>query len=240
MNKKLALIVGGTGGIGDYIVHQFSASEFNVCFTYNTSSGKSHELEAVTSARGYKLDVTQEDDVKKFFTNIHSGYGRLDAVIYVAGIFEDGIIDNVALESWNKVLSVNLTGAFVVTKYALPLLRENGNGRILYAGSVMGESGIYGSASYSVTKAGLIALAKSVGLENAMKNVTANVVSFGYIDAGMTNRVSEKILDSAIKRIPMHRLGSPEDTAKVIVDLCSDHTNYISGQVIRINGMLYV
>lgn len=238
--SKTVLIFGGTGGIGAHFVEQFTNSGWNVIFTYCGNKDEAARLEDKYKAKGWHIDATGEKEIQSLIDQIKREYSRLDALIYATGIFEDALIDKMELESWNKVLSINLSGAFLATKHALPLLRESGDGRILYIGSVMGEAGCYGSSSYSVTKAGLIALAKSVALENAKKNVTANVLSFGYIDTGMTTQVPDNVLESAMKKIPMKRLGNPSDMAKIAVDLCSEHMNYLSGQTIRVNGALYV
>lgn len=239
MNKTV-LILGGTGGIGAHFVRQFAEAGWNVVFTYLGNKNEAVRLEEKYKVKGWHIDATEEKEIQTLIAQVRTDYLRLDALIYAIGIFEDALTEKMELESWNKILSVNLSGAFLVTKHALPLLRESGCGRILYIGSVMGESGCYGSSSYSVTKAGLIALAKSVALENAKKNVTANVLSFGYIDTGMTAQVPDNILESAMKKIPMRRLGDPSDMAKIAVDLCSEHMNYLSGQTIRVNGGLYV
>lgn len=240
--KKLALIIAGSSGIGVDVVKEFCANGYDVAFTYNSNKKLAQEIEASTDnqATAYQLDVSSEDSVKNLMQELDSKYHRLDALVYMAGIFEDSRCESMELSSWNKVLATNLTGAFLVTKYSIDALNKSSHGRIIYTGSVMGESGCYGSCSYSATKAGLIGLAKSVGLENASKGLTANVVSFGYIDAGMTHKLPENVRTAAEKKIPMKRLGDSADTAKVIVSLCDDCTNYISGQVIRVNGMLYV
>lgn len=239
-DKKVVLVVGGTGGIGAYIVQEFANAGYDVAFTYCNNRNKALSMEECTGAHGYKADMTQEAAVAGLQEALGKDFGRLDAVIYVSGIFEDALIENMSMESWNRVMATNVTGAFLAAKYFTKMLRESGNGRFICTGSVMGESGIYGSCSYATSKAALIGLVKSIALENAKYNVTANVVSFGYIDAGMTDQLPEKVFESAMKKIPMKRAGDPTDTAKVIVDLCAEHTNYISGQVIRINGLLYV
>lgn len=236
--SKTVIIIGGSGGIGRNLVNQFCIAGYDVIFTYNTSEPDS--IYNRDNCMSYKLDVMEEKAIGEFADYLREEHKCINALVYASGIFEDGLTDKMELESWNRVISINLTGAFLLTKYLLPLLRQSGNGRIIYIGSVMGEAGCYGSSSYSVTKAGLIALAKSVALENAKKNVTANVLSFGYIDTGMTAVVSGKVLESAMERIPMKRLGDPSDAARVAVDLCSDHMNYISGQTIRVNGALYI
>lgn len=237
---KVVLIIGGTGGIGVNIIEEFVNCGYKVAFTFCNNAAKANELEKQYNCKAYHADSAIEEDVIKIKERIAKDFGRLDAMIYVTGIFEDSLVENMTYESWNRVICTNLSGAFLCAKHILPMLRESGQGRFICTGSVMGESGTYGSCSYAASKAGLIGLVKSVALENAKYGVTANVVSFGYIDTGMTTQLPDKVLESAKKKIPMKRIGDPGDAAKVVVDMCADHTNYISGQVIRINGMLYV
>lgn len=239
-DRKVVLVIGGTGGIGAYIVEEFANVGYDVAFTYCSNRDKASAMEERIGAHGYKADMTEETAVANLQQTLDREFGRLDALIYASGVFEDALVENMSMESWNRVLATNVTGAFLCAKYFTRMLRESGSGRFICTGSVMGESGIYGSCSYAASKAALIGLVKSIALENAKYNVTANVVSFGYIDAGMTDQLPEKVFESAMKKIPMKRAGDPGDAAKVIVDMCAEHTNYISGQVIRINGLLYV
>lgn len=239
-DKKVVLVVGGTGGIGAYIVEEFANAGYDVAFTYCNNRDKAATMEERIGARGFKADMTEETAVANLQQALDEEFGRLDALIYASGVFEDALVENMSMESWNRVLATNVTGAFLCAKYFTRMLRESGGGRFICTGSVMGESGIYGSCSYAASKAALIGLVKSIALENAKYNVTANVVSFGYINVGMTDQLPEKVFESAMKKIPMKRAGDPGDAAKVIVDMCAEHTNYISGQIIRINGLLYV
>lgn len=243
--NKVVLIMGGTGGIGSALVKGFLDDDYKVIFTYNSNTQKAEELKKQLgkdedSLMALRVDASSESDIKMLHDTILHKFRRLDTVIYATGVFEDALVESMELDSWNRVIAADLTGAFLIAKHFLGMLKENGSGRFITIGSVMGESGIYGSCSYAAAKAGLIGLTKSIALETAKCGVTANVVSLGYIATGMTMDVSEKVLESATKRIPMKKLGNPDDVAKTIVDLCKESTNYISGQVIRINGLLYV
>lgn len=237
-NKKVALIIGGSGGIGSYLVNEFMDRGYRVIFTYCGNARMADQ--ASGDVEGVKADVSDEGSISGLRDLIQDKYEKLDALIYAAGIFEDALVGNMSLDSWNHVMAVNLTGAFLCCKHFIHLLRKSGQGRVICIGSVMGDSGTYGSCSYAATKAGMIGLIKSVALENAVYNVTANVVSFGYIDTGMTQKLTEKVLESAKKKIPAKKLGDPCEAAKITADLCEEHTGYITGQVIRINGGLYV
>ena len=239
--KKVALIVGGSGGIGKYLVKVFSEAGNFVVFTYNHGEEQANALlDKYSGTFAIRVDSTKEEDIEECIRYIKNEYGSLDIIVYAAGVFEDALVNNTQLDSWNRVLSINLTAPFLYAKYGIELLRKSGNGRFVCIGSVMGDLGTYGSCSYAASKAGLIGLVKSIALENARYGVTANVVSYGYIDAGMTNQVPDNVLEAAKKKIPMQRLGNPVDAARIVLDICQEHCNYISGQVIRNNGMMYV
>lgn len=240
MNSRNVLIVGGSGGIGSYMVNAFGEAGYDVLFTYNASEEKAREIANTNHAIAFRADSTREGDINLIREKIEQEYGKLNALVYAAGIFEDALITDMSQESWERVIATNLTGAFLYAKSMTELLRASGSGRFVCIGSVMGDMGTYGSCSYASTKAALSGLVKSIALENAKYGVTANVVSFGYIDTGMTRDVPGKVLDSAMKKIPMRRLGDPQNAAQVVVDVCSEHFNYVSGQTIRVNGMLYV
>lgn len=240
MCKRNVLVVGGSGGIGTYIAKAFKDANYDVMFTYSTNELKAKRIEIEYNAIAFHADSANEGDIVDVREKIKEQYGKLDALVYAAGIFEDALTDKMSLDSWNKVVAINLTGPFLYIKNMTELLRASGSGRFVCIGSVMGDLGTHGSCSYAATKAGLSGLIKSVALENAKYGVTANIVSYGYIDAGMTRAVPDNVLEAAMKKIPMKRLGSPEDAAQIVVDVCSEHFGYVSGQTIRNNGLLYV
>ena len=240
MVKRNVLIVGGSGGLGSYMVKAFHNAEYDVSFTYYSNEDKAKALSNEYYAGAYRADSLCEADIIALKEALDEKYGKLDALVYVAGIFEDSLTVNMTLESWNRVVATNLTAPFLYIKAMTELLRKSGSGRFVCIGSVMGDMGTYGSCSYAATKAGLSGLIKSVALENAKYGVTANIVSYGYIDAGMTNAVPDNVLEAAMKKIPMKHLGNPDDAAQIVVDVCSEHVSYVSGQTIRNNGLLYV
>lgn len=240
MAKRNVLIVGGSGGIGTYIVKAFCEAGYDVMFTYYTNKEKAKRISEEFNAIAFQANSLSENDIIKVAEYIEQKYGKLDALVYAAGIFEDSLVENMTLKSWDRVIATNLTAPFLYIKAMLDVLRISGSGRIVCIGSVMGDIGTYGSCSYAAAKAGLSGLIKSVALENVKYGITANIVSYGYIDAGMTNDVPEKVLEAAMKKIPMKKLGNPEDAAKIVVDVCSEHFGYVSGQTIRNNGLMYV
>lgn len=240
MSKRNVLIVGGSGGIGEYMVKQFTKAGYDVMFTFCSNEEKANRIGNIYTAEAFHVDSKDEESITELSKIIAEKYGKLDALVYAAGVFEDSLVVNTNLESWNRVLEVNITAPFLYIKHMTELLRKSGTGRFVCIGSVMGDLGTYGSCSYATTKAALSGLVKSVALENAKYGVTANVVSYGYIDAGMTRAVPDNVLESAMKKIPMKCLGNPDDAAQIVVDVCSEHFGYVSGQTIRNNGLLYV
>lgn len=237
---RSCLVVGGNGGIGAAIVGAFISAGYQVIFTYRVKNDIVKKLVSQKNCFAYCVDAVNENDIMQLRENIENKGINIDVDIYAAGIFQDSLIEEMTYESWKSVMETNLGGAFLFAKYFLKMLRKSGNGRYVAIGSVMGESGCYGSSSYSASKAALIGFVKSLALENARFGVTGNVISPGYVDAGMTNRVSEKVMNSVMKKIPMKQLGDPKEMARIVVDLCSEYTSYLSGQVIRYNGLLYV
>lgn len=236
MNRNV-LIVGGNGGVGAHIVKAFSEAGYDVAYTFRSKDNE--ELLKLKNVKSYKADVVSEEQIAALAEAIKNDYGHLDVCIYASGIFENGKVDKTEADSWKRVIDTDLTGAFYVAKHMIGLLRESGSGRYLALGSVAGDLGNYGAASYSAAKAGLIGFVRAFALENIKYGVTANVVSMGYMDAGMGNMLSDVVYESVKNSIPMKKFGDPDDLAKVIVDLSSEHTGYICGQVIRVNGMMY-
>lgn len=237
---KNCLVVGGNGGVGSAIVNAFVNAGYRVIFTYRTRTDTVENLSLLKNCSAYQLEVGKEGDIANLQKDIEDRGINIDVVIYAAGIFQDSLIENTTYESWKSVMETNLNGAFLFAKYFIGMLRKSGKGRYIAIGSIMGESGCHGSSSYSASKAALIGFVKSLALENARFGVTGNVISLGYINTGMTNMVSEKVMSSVMKKIPMGHLGNPEEMAKFVVALCSEYTSYLSGQVIRYNGLLYV
>ncbi len=235
--SRTVLIIGGNGGVGANIVKAFCDAGYEVAYTYRSKDNE--DLLKLPNVRSYKADAVSEDQVAAAAATAREDFGHLDVCVYASGIFENSVIMKTEAESWKRVLDVNLTGAFYAAKHTTPFLRESGSGRFVVLSSVTGDLGVYGACSYAASKAGLVGLVRTVALENLKYGVTANVISLGYMDTGMGRQLSDVVYESVKNSIPMKRFGDPADLAKVVVDVCSEHANYICGQVIRVNGMMY-
>lgn len=239
--NRVAVIIGGTRGIGRKIVLAFAKEGYNIAFSFNSCELRAKELENEVRGLGVeciyvKVNVIKELEILAAKDMILTYYERIDVLINNAGIYEDGLIKNMSMDSWEKVINVNLTGVFLCMKIFIDIMEKQNYGRIISIGSVVGEIGAVGAGNYSASKAGLIGLTKTVAREVARKGITSNIVSLGYMDEGMGKRLPEKIATKIIEQIPMRSFGDAERVALMIVHLASEEAEYITGQVIGING----
>lgn len=249
MSFKNVLLTGASGGLGKYISLHLAQSGFNLALQYNNSQNKMDEcinelknstaLKSGTKIITYKADITDELSVKDLTGKIKEELGSIDILINNAGLSINAVSWKLNLDDWNKVLNVNLTGPFLCTKHVLPLMKENKYGRIIYISSVVSQIGVAGTAAYSASKAGLIGLCKTVSKEIIRNNITANVISLGYFDAGLLYQIPEEIRNQIKESIPVKEFGNPADVSECIKYLCSDNSRYITGQTINLNGGLF-
>lgn len=243
--RRIAVVTGGTSGLGRWIVLEFAQRGYSVAFTYRSNHLEASQLEKELrlqncSAYYEQVDITSEEEVFKFVRHVVGKYGRIDVLINNAGIFENSLLPDTTVERWNRVLQVNMTGSFLCMKHVWAVMKTQMDGVILTVSSVMGETGIYGACSYAATKAGLIGLSKSVALEGAKYGIRSNVISVGVMDEGMSLGLSEKVKESLVKKIPLKKAGRAKDLAKLVICLCDEELSYITGQVIRFNGGMYM
>lgn len=243
--KQTALITGGNRSLGRHMVLSFTRAGYQVAYTFGKHADEAQALAKELEDQGAafhcgQVDVTSEEQVAAFFAAVKEKWGRIDVLVNNAGAFENSLLEQTALESWERVLAVNLTGSFLTAKYALPVMKEQKSGRIVFIGSAMGETGIYGACSYGASKAGLIGLMKSVALEGARHGICSNMVSIGLTDSGMSLALSEKAKAAMMKKIPVDRAGKASDLADIVLDLCRPEMSYVTGQVIRFNGGMYM
>jgi 3-oxoacyl-[acyl-carrier protein] reductase len=192
------------------------------------------------TAEAVSLDVTEADAVEAAVSGVLERHGRIDILVNNAGITRDQLMLRLKRGDWDAVLATNLTSAFMLTQAVLkPMIRQRG-GRIVCISSVVGQSGNAGQANYAASKAGLIGFAKSVALEVASRNITVNVVAPGMIDTDMTRAIADKARDEWEARIPLKRLGTADDVACAVCFLASDEAAYITGQVLAVNGGMYL
>jgi len=238
---RVCLITGGTQGIGKAIAKAFDKQNIQVILNYHSNDEEAKKALAEISSIGeiYKADITDEEQVNQMFKWVKETFGRLDILVNNAGIFKDAVSWKMDKETWDSVLATNLTGAFLCTKHALSIMREQGFGRIINVSSVVGQTGVFGASNYAASKAGLIGFTKAVAKEVALKGITVNCVALGYINAGMNLRLAEDVREKIRESIPMKRFGTVEEVADTVVFLASEGAGYITGEVVNINGGLY-
>jgi len=242
---RVALVTGASRGIGRAIALSLAEEGVEVYINYRTQADAAEETRKNIEARGgtaglAPFDVSNPDEVKNGVKAILDKSGRLDILINNAGITKDTLVPIMKESQWNDVIQTNLTGTFLLTKTVVRPMMKARFGRIVNMTSVAGQYGNPGQSNYSAAKAGIIGFTRSVARELADRNITANAVSPGLIDTDMAEGISEEIRNGIIQRIPMGRIGAPEEVADAVLFLVSDHAQYITGQVIGVNGGLYM
>lgn len=245
MGEKVVLITGGTGGVGKELVTEFAKCGYNIAFTYFMNGESAKEIAQAAELNGVKVisirvDIADKEEVLKMVKTVINTFGRIDVLINNAGIFDNHLVKNLNIHSWQKVIEINLTGTFYCIQSVLELMEQQQYGRILNISSVVGEMGASGAANYAAAKAGITGLTKSVAREVAQKGITVNMVSLGYMDGGMGDQFSDKLRDKITAQIPMKKFGDITKAAKMIVHLVSEEAEYITGQTIKINGGVYM
>ena len=238
---KTALITGAARGIGKAIALKFAAEGANIAFTdlVIDENGKATEAEITAlgvKAKGYAsnaADFAQTEDVVKL---VKEEFGSVDILVNNAGITKDGLMLRMSEAQWDAVIAVNLKSAFNFIHACMPVMMRQRGGSIINMASVVGVHGNAGQANYAASKAGLIALAKSVGQEMGPKGIRANAIAPGFIDTAMTQQLSDKVREEWVSKIPLRRGGTVDDIANCAVFLASDMSSYISGQVIQVDG----
>ena len=238
-NKNI-LITGATGGIGNELVKKFISLGGNVLGT-GTKTEKLDELKKkYSNIKVKKFDMIEHERVEEFIDNAHLELGGLDVLINNAGVNVDNLSVRMKDNEWKKVIDVNLTSTFLLSKYAIKKMLKNKFGRIVNITSIVGHTGNLGQANYAASKSGLIGMSKSLAIEYAKKNITINCVSPGFITSNMTTSIAEKVKLYLTSRIPMGRLGSGEDVANCVAFLSSNEASYITGETIHVNGGMYM
>ena len=238
-NKNI-LITGATGGIGNELVKKFISLGGNVLGT-GTKTEKLDELKKkYSNIKVKKFDMIEHERVEEFIDSAHLELGGLDVLINNAGVNVDNLSLRMKDNEWKKVIDVNLTSTFLLSKYAIKKMLKNKFGRIVNITSIVGHTGNLGQANYAASKSGLIGMSKSLAIEYAKKNITINCVSPGFITSNMTTSIAEKVKLYLTSRIPMGRLGSGEDVANCVAFLSSNEASYITGETLHVNGGMYM
>ena len=238
-NKNI-LITGASGGIGNELVKKFVSLGGNVL----GSGTKTEKLDLLKkkypNIKVKKFDIAEHSRIEEFIDNVSLELGGLDILINNAGINMDNLSLRMKDDEWKKVIDINLTSTFFLSKHAIKKMLKNKFGRIVNITSVVGHTGNLGQANYSASKAGIIGMSKSLAMEYAKKNITVNCVAPGFIVSDMTINIAEKVKMYLTSRIPMGKLGTGEDVSNCVAFLSSEQASYVTGETIHVNGGMYM
>ncbi len=241
LRKKNIIVTGATGGIGNSIIKRLDEYGANIL----ASGTKSEKLEDLkkrfSNLKLLKFDITQSEKIENFIDEATSQLGgKLDCIVNNAGITQDNLAIRMSLDEWKNVIDINLTSTFLMCKFAIKKMLKNKRGKIINITSVVGHSGNLGQANYTASKAGIVAMSKSLAIEYAKKNININCISPGFIKTAMTDKIDDKFKEVIISKIPSARLGEPEDIANAVLFLGSDQSDYINGETLHVNGGMYM
>ena len=241
LENKNFIVTGASGGIGNSIIKKLNEAGANILAS-GTRIEKLEELKKnFKNIKIIKFDISQSDKIEEFIENATNELGgSLDGVVNNAGITQDNLAIRMSLDEWQKVININLTSTFLMSKFAIKKMLKNKSGKIVNITSVVGHTGNLGQANYTASKAGIIAMSKSLAIEYAKKNINVNCISPGFIKTAMTDKIDEKFKEVIISKIPSARLGEPDDIANAVLFLSSDQSNYINGETIHVNGGMYM
>ncbi len=237
---KKILITGATGGIGNSLVKKFLSLEGSVLATGTNSEKLDSLKKEFPNISVLKFDISEHSKIGEFIENANSQLVGLDILVNNAGITMDNLSLKMKDEEWRKVIDINLTSTFYLCKHAIKKMLRNKYGRIVNITSIVGHTGNLGQANYSASKAGMVAMSKSLAIEYAKKNITINCVSPGFIQSKMTDKIVESIKAVLTSKIPMSKLGTGEDVSNTVAFLSSDAASYITGETVHVNGGMYM
>ncbi|HDI78969.1 MAG TPA: 3-oxoacyl-[acyl-carrier-protein] reductase [Desulfobacteraceae bacterium] len=246
MDRRVVVITGGSKGIGRAVAIRFAKEGDTIVICHNDKDDSDSEetlrilAEYGVEAASKKVDVSDFEQVDRFFKDIIFKYNRVDVLINNAGITGDSLFMRMDETLWDRVISVNLKGAFNCTKAVIRGMIKQRRGWIVNISSLSGVVGNTGQANYSASKAALLGLTKTLARELAVRGIRVNAVAPGLIDTEMTASVPEKIKEQFLSQIPLQRMGRPEEVAEVVWWLCSEGASYITGQTIHVNGGMYM
>ena len=241
LKDKNIIVTGASGGIGNSIIKKLSETGANILAS-GTKIEKLEDLKKTfRNIKILKFDISQSDKIEEFIENATKDLGgSLDCIVNNAGITQDNLAIRMSLDEWQKVIDINLTSTFLISKFAIKKMLKNKSGKIINITSVVGHTGNLGQANYTASKAGIVAMSKSLAIEYAKKNININCISPGFIKTAMTDKIDEKFKDIIISKIPSARLGDPDDIANAVLFLSSDKSSYINGETLHVNGGMYM
>ena len=241
LKNKNIIVTGASGGIGNSIVKKLSENGANILAS-GTKIQKLEELKSkLNNIKILSFDISQSDKIEEFIEKATSELGgKLDCMINNAGITQDNLAIRMSLDEWKKVIDINLTSTFLLSKFSIKKMLKNKSGKIINITSVVGHTGNLGQSNYTASKAGIVAMSKSLAIEYAKKNININCISPGFIKTAMTDKIDEKFKEVIISKIPSARLGEPDDIANAVLFLSSDQSSYINGETLHVNGGMYM
>lgn len=239
--RKTALITGATRGIGKAIALELAEQGYDIAINYRTANVELENLKKEIESKGAQCvlvygDVSKFEDCENIVKNIIEKLEKIDVLVNNAGITKDGLILRMKKEEFEQVIDVNLVGTFNMTRNVIPYMMKQRSGRIINMASVVGITGNAGQTNYSASKAGIIGFTKSLAKEVASRNILVNAIAPGFIETDMTNVLSDQVKENILNQIPLKRMGTANEVAKLVKFLSSEDSQYITGQVINVDG----
>ena len=234
------ILTGATGGIGNSILENLILSGANVLATGTNEDKLNLIKENYKNVQTEKFDISNHSEIENFINKANDSLGgRVDVLINNAGITRDNLSIRMKDEEWNKVIDINLTSTFFLSKSVIKKMLKSKKGKIINITSIVGHTGNIGQANYTASKAGVVAMSKSLALEYGKKNINVNCISPGFISTEMTDKINDEYKEVLKSKIPMNRFGTPNDIANTVIFLCSKLSDYITGETIHVNGGMY-
>jgi 3-oxoacyl-[acyl-carrier protein] reductase len=243
---RVVVVTGGSKGIGRAVALRFAEKKANIILVhYDSDESASTDTLSMLAQQGaeaesHRLDVSSRRDVETLFKDLLSRFERVDVLVNNAGIIRDSLLVRMSEEDWDMVMNVNLKSVFNCTRAVLRPMMKRREGRIVNVSSIAGQIGNPGQANYAASKAGIMGFTKTVALEVAARGITVNAVVPGFIETEMTASLPDKVKEALLHRIPLARVGRPEDVAEAVYWLCSEGASYITGQTIHVNGGMFM
>lgn len=237
---RIAIVTGGTRGIGAAIATALHQAGVKVAATYHGNDAAAQEFTARTGIATFKFDVGDFKACEQGIAQITAALGPVDILVNNAGITRDALLHKMTLEQWQEVMTTNLNSLFNMTRLTIEGMRTRGFGRIINISSINGQAGQFGQANYSAAKAGVIGFTKALAQESAAKGITVNAIAPGYIDTDMVRAVPTNVREAIIAKIPVKRLGQPEEIARSVLFLAGDDAGFITGSTLTVNGGQYI
>ena len=241
LENRNIIVTGASGGIGNAIIKKLYEAGAKILAS-GTRVEKLEELKNnFENIKILKFDISQGEKIEEFIDIATNELGgSLDCIVNNAGITQDNLAIRMSLDEWQKVININLTSTFLMSKFSVKKMLKNKSGKIVNITSVVGHTGNLGQANYTASKAGIIAMSKSLAIEYAKKNININCISPGFIKTAMTDKIDEKFKEAIVSKIPSARLGEPDDIANAVLFLSSDQSDYINGETLHVNGGMYM